>query len=718
MPEKRNSEDFLEEPQTLTKKRKVSTTTMSATTPISWGEGLGSWKTNIDEETERIDRQKAAFGGDTVARIKDLHCCIIGCQGVGVETAKNLILSNVGSVTLYDPTPPNVADRGTNFYLTPQHVKKSNNTTTIPLSRAQASVTELQSLNPFCKVSVLENTDDDQPINVTDPATWQKFSAVVVTTWHPQISEINAACRSNGVACIVAANHGVTSTLFSDFGNTFEITDEFGEPTQLLAVSNLEVLPRKPELLRIADYDNNTDTPVVIVTVAQADHGLDDGHMVVLDDLRGALAPWNGHKVAVRRVAFQSPTAAKLDTSDVAFTESLKQSTAAVVDNFQKQYEYYQHQHESNEETKDKKFPVRTITMFNRLALVLDPALLANNKSDTVPPPPALPKACQGDIMQLQALYEAGGLLQQVRPPVHKSHQSLEQTLLHTAVPQMLRGDDWEAGKGIEIHLCWQAALRYYQQYNRYPRIHHEQDAQDFFAIVETLDQERQAQAKENPDNTYCYAQSVNYGFPSGEARELDKDRVMLFAKLFQTELTGFCAFLGGAAAQEVLKKTGKFTPISQWIHHDELCLVNDQAPTNHAPLFQSRYDHQIAILGKDFQAKIANQSVFLVGCGALGCEYLKGLSLMGVATGKRGKIIVTDMDRIEVSNLSRQFLFRDSDVGNPKSVSGARVVKGWNPQMNIEALEKRVGTDSEDFKASIFICLGKASGHRLGRFL
>ena len=39
---------------------------------------------------------------------------------------------------------------------------------------------------------------------------------------------------------------------------------------------------------------------------------------------------------------------------------------------------------------------------------------------------------------------------------------------------------------------------------------------------------------------------------------------------------------------------------------------------------------------------------VFLVGCGALGCEYLKGLALMGACSGPGGKLIVTDMDRIE----------------------------------------------------------------------
>ena len=76
--------------------------------------------------------------------------------------------------------------------------------------------------------------------------------------------------------------------------------------------------------------------------------------------------------------------------------------------------------------------------------------------------------------------------------------------------------------------------------------------------------------------------------------------------------------------------------------------------------------------MGKDFQARKADQRVYFGG----GCEYLKGLALMGAGTGKDGKIWMTGMDRIEVSNLSRQFLFRQTDVGHPKSVRGALVVQ------------------------------------------
>ena len=44
----------------------------------------------------------------------------------------------------------------------------------------------------------------------------------------------------------------------------------------------------------------------------------------------------------------------------------------------------------------------------------------------------------------------------------------------------------------------------------------------------------------------------------------------------------------------------------------------------------------------------------------------IKNLAMMGVATGN-GCIYVTDMDRIERSNLSGQFLFRNCDIGHSK---------------------------------------------------
>ena len=107
-----------------------TTTTTTTKTPPSWGDWMGSWKVHtdqIDQEAERIDRQKAAFGGDTISRLKDLNVLVIGCSGVGVETAKNLILTNVGGVLVWDPTICQPAHRGTNFYVTDAHIQQGRN---------------------------------------------------------------------------------------------------------------------------------------------------------------------------------------------------------------------------------------------------------------------------------------------------------------------------------------------------------------------------------------------------------------------------------------------------------------------------------------------------------------------------------------------------------------------------------------------------------------
>jgi len=81
-----------------------------------------------------------------------------------------------------------------------------------------------------------------------------------------------------------------------------------------------------------------------------------------------------------------------------------------------------------------------------------------------------------------------------------------------------------------------------------------------------------------------------------------------------------------------------------------------------------SRYDDQIKIYGRETQEKLGAIKTFMVGAGALGCEYAKAFAMMGLGCGETGSVTVTDNDNIEVSNLNRQFLFRQPDVGSSKS--------------------------------------------------
>ena len=94
---------------------------------------------------------------------------------------------------------------------------------------------------------------------------------------------------------------------------------------------------------------------------------------------------------------------------------------------------------------------------------------------------------------------------------------------------------------------------------------------------------------------------------------------------------------------------------------------------------------------------------------GALGCEWLKVLALMGVGchvdgTDGHGQIHVTDMDTIERSNLNRQFLFRPADVGHAKSERAARAISAFNQQIHVRHYQQRVGADDAGaFSASFW---------------
>ncbi|KAK1323715.1 Ubiquitin-activating enzyme E1 1 [Acorus calamus] len=88
---------------------------------------------------------------------------------------------------------------------------------------------------------------------------------------------------------------------------------------------------------------------------------------------------------------------------------------------------------------------------------------------------------------------------------------------------------------------------------------------------------------------------------------------------------------------------------------------------------------------------------IFVVGSGALGCEFLKNLALMGVCCSRKGKLTITDDDVIEKSNLSRQFLFRDWNIGQAKSTVAATAARVINPALHIEALQNRAGPETEN---------------------
>lgn len=161
------------------------------------------------------------------------------------------------------------------------------------------------------------------------------------------------------------------------------------------------------------------------------------------------------------------------------------------------------------------------------------------------------------------------------------------------------------------------------------------------------------------------------------------------------TEWYPLAAVMGGIVAQEVLKKTGKYLPLVG-------LTTLSFGPPPVVPRYEvmeeeeDRYYDCRKILGAEGFARLREQKVFLVGAGALGCEALKNAAMLGMGTGERGKIVVTDMDRIELSNLNRQFLYRKSDLQQFKSETACAKIALMNPACQLEYHTVAVGTKTE----------------------
>lgn len=278
-----------------------------------------------------------------------------------------------------------------------------------------------------------------------------------------------------------------------------------------------------------------------------------------------------------------------------------------------------------------------------------------------------------GDVSGL-GQYKRGGMYTQVKMPKFIDFKPMSLALKS---PEFLISDYAKFDRPQQLHIGFQALHAFAEQHGRLPRPQNKEDAAIVFGSAKA--------------------------FAAQEKLDVDIDEKLLAELSYQAtgDLSPMAAFFGGLAAQETLKAvSGKFTPINQWMYFDSLESLPHNSPRSEElckPL-GSRYDGQIAVFGREFQEKLSNIRQFLVGAGAIGCEMLKNWAMIGLATGPKGQISVTDMDSIEKSNLNRQFLFRPKDVGQLKSECAAAAVQAMNPDLkgHIVTMRDRVGADTE----------------------
>lgn len=272
--------------------------------------------------------------------------------------------------------------------------------------------------------------------------------------------------------------------------------------------------------------------------------------------------------------------------------------------------------------------------------------------------------------------YEKGGIVTQVKQPKVLNFKSLSEALQNPG--EFLLSDFSKFDRPPLLHLAFQSLDKFVHEFGRFPHAASEEDASRLIDFTKALNDSLSGDQKLDV---------------------IDENVLKHFASGSRAVLNPMAAMFGGIIGQEVVKaSSGKFHPLFQFFYFDSLesLPLEPLQPEDVAPL-NCRYDAQISVFGKKLQKKLEEAKLFVVGAGALGCELLKNLALMGASSGSHGKLTITDDDVIEKSNLSRQFLFRDWNIGQAKSTVAASAATAINPHLKIEALQNRVSPDTEN---------------------
>ena len=100
------------------------------------------------------------------------------------------------------------------------------------------------------------------------------------------------------------------------------------------------------------------------------------------------------------------------------------------------------------------------------------------------------------------------------------------------------------------------------------------------------------------------------------------------------------------------------------------------------------KYSRQIILneIGPEGQEKIKRVSILVIGAGGLGSSVIQYLSAAGV-----GKIGIVDDDKVELSNLNRQLIYGENDLGKSKVDAAKNYISKLNPSIEIETYKIRI---------------------------
>ena len=530
-------------------------------------------------DTDLYSRQIGTFGMDIMGKLLKLKVLIIGMRGLGVETAKNIIISGSHSVDIHDPSLVQINDLGSNFYLSEEDINKKN--------RDEACLSNLIKLNPYVKVGILKINSKKGTKEYIDEFCEKivNYNIIVFTEIQSKdfLIKINDECRKNKIGFIYSFCFGLTGGIFTDFGPNHIIFDPDGKEPKSYFIKSIT----KDGLVTIDNIQNTEKLD------------LGDGDFVKFKNVEGMIELNN-----------------KVFKIKVEDTQSFK---------------------------------------------------------------------IEEDISQFGE-YIKGGIINEIKKPkiIKFEDYRKRSEIMWDSNSKLYCCDFSKSGRQLLLFLTFGEIQNYYSSHEyRLPDLNNMEQAKEIAEKVKKKYEEIKNKKDEYYSDTYII--------------DFDEKIVFNAIRWSSAHICPITAFLGGIVAQEIIKITGQYYPINQWLIMDFFEVVENIKDDADRTLKNSRYDEQIAIFGNEIQQKLEKSNFFLIGAGATGCEFLKNFAMMGASSDKNSKFVVTDNDSIEISNLSRQFLFKKENVGKSKSEIAKISTKIMNPNFNVESMQNLVCPETEN---------------------
>jgi adenylyltransferase/sulfurtransferase len=106
----------------------------------------------------------------------------------------------------------------------------------------------------------------------------------------------------------------------------------------------------------------------------------------------------------------------------------------------------------------------------------------------------------------------------------------------------------------------------------------------------------------------------------------------------------------------------------------------------------RERYKRQMMLFGDEGQERLKKAHIFIAGVGGLGSPVSLYLAVAGIGT-----LTIVDMDVVDQTNLNRQILHNDRDIGRKKTLSAEEKLTAINPDITIHAIDTRIDETNVD---------------------